>query len=171
MRPHLAALAAIGLLSPAMAADEKTPAAKAQVKGSFTMNGATYRMANAVAYTMTVDEKKRTVIVLSDKPLDAAQLKASLKKHGTAEEFDPKVNYVELTFDDKGAFQKIWMQTQDAGIRHLPAGDIKDHKGSATTSDSGVKGSAVTLGKENRKAINGHLYQFDLDFNVPLTKP
>ena len=148
------------------AAQEK----KAVAKGTFTMNGTTYKVASAVAYTRTVDDEKETVVILADKPLNAAQLKASLKKSADGSDYDPYPR-IELTFDEKGVLVYLGMQTQDAGIKHMPAGHIKDHTASATIADTSVKGSAITNGKEDRESINRHKYRFDVTFDVKLTKP
>jgi hypothetical protein len=142
---------------------------KKVAKGTFTMNGTTYKVVSALAYSTTVRDQKQTVVILADKPLNAAQLRAALKKN-EPRDFDPYPRLA-LVFDDKGVLLKMDMQTQDAGIRGLPASDIKDHKATATITEGAAKGTAATVGKEDREAINGHKYRFDVTFDVALTKP
>src|SRR4051794_33768841 len=116
MKRLMAALIAVGLLAfvGAAGAQEK----KATAKGTFTMDGTTYKVVSVLAYSTTVGEQKQTVVILADKPMNAAQLKAALKKNDPRE-FDPYPR-IALVFDDKGEFLKMDMQTQDAGIRGLP---------------------------------------------------
>lgn len=165
---RLSAAACIaGLLTLVGAAEAQEK--KGTAKGTFTMNGTTYKVVSALAYSTTVGEQKQVVVILADKPLNAALLKAALKKN-EPRDFDPFPRLA-LVFDDKGVFQKMDMQTQDAGIRGLPASDVKDHKATATITDGAVKGTAATAGKEDREAINRHKYRFDVTFDVKLTKP
>ena len=81
-------------------ADEKKPEPKPEAKGKLTLDGKAYELKNALAYETTKFDKKRTVVYLSEKPLDAAKLKASFKKKGSDEDFfafDPTSNWSLMT--------------------------------------------------------------------------
>src|SRR5262245_5411687 len=169
-RSLLTILAGIALLVGTLPAADKKPPANAAVKATMMFDGVTYRLVNALAWSMTTDEQKRTVVVLSEKPLNAAQLRASLKKNGNADDFDPPHPRLELVFDEKGMFHHMWIQTQDGGIRNLPAGDIKDHKANVTISDSEAKGTVATA-KEMFESLTKHKYSFEVTFDLKLTKP
>jgi hypothetical protein len=167
MKLLFTALASAGLLAFAGAAGAQEK--KAAAKGTFTMDGKTYKVVSALAYSTTVGEQKQTVVILADKPLNAAELKAALKKNDPAD-FNPWPR-LDLVFDEKGVLRSINIHGSEAIIKHLPAENIKDKKATATISDATVKGTAATSAKEVRETLTMHTYGFDVTFDVKLTKP
>jgi hypothetical protein len=172
MKIAIAAVFAAGLFVSVDAANAqpKKDAPKTTAGGTVTMNGKTHRLVNALAYSLTDNEQKQTVVILCDKPLNAAQLKASLKKNGNAVDFDISGQRLEFVFDDKGAFRKISIYTQDGGIRNLDATEIKDHKATVAITDTAAKGRVNTT-KANRNELTRNTYEFDVSFDLQLTKP
>src|SRR6266545_6501847 len=71
MKFAFAAVVALGsfVFVEAAQAQSKKGAPTAAAKGTFTFDDKTYKVASALAYTVTVDDKKKTVVILADKPL------------------------------------------------------------------------------------------------------
>lgn len=142
-------------------ADEKNPAAKADAKCKLTIDGKTYDLKSALAYESTKFDKKRTVIYLSEKPLDTAKLKASLKKKGNDEGFFAFAPHIHLVFDENGQLFQLALYARGANI--ILQGD-PNIKAEATISDGVAKGMAKSVKPDKD-------YEFAATFEVMLTKP
>ena len=142
-------------------ADEKKPGAKTEVQGKLTIDGKTYDLKNALAYETTKFDKKRTVIYLSEKPLDMAKLKASFKKKGNDEDFFAFEPHIRLIFDDNGQLFQLALYARGANI--ILQGD-PNIKAEAAIKEGMAKGSA----KSNKPDKD---YEFAATFEVKLTKP
>jgi hypothetical protein len=158
MKLLCAALCLTGFLSVAaiVQADEKKEA-----KGSLTLNDKTCKLEHAFAYETTKFDMKRTVIFLSEKPLDVAKLKASFKKNGNDDDFytfDPNVI---LSFDEKGKLVQISMHAKGGNI--FLQGD-PNIKAEATIKDGVAKGMAKSVKSDKD-------YTLEATFDVKLTKP
>ena len=91
-------------------ADEK----KSEAKGTLTLGEKKYAMAHAIAYeNMGPFKMKETVVILTEKPLDTAKLKASFKKNGNDEDFFPNADHIKLVFaeSDKGKLTQLAIQS------------------------------------------------------------
>ncbi len=142
-------------------ADEKKDTPKTEAKGTLTLGDKTYKLESALAYETTKFGMKRTMIYLTEKPLDTAKLKASFKKKGTDEDFftfDPNVR---LIFDDKGELVQISMHAGGGNI--ILQGD-PNIKAEAAIKDGVAKGMAKSVKPDKD-------YTFDATFDVKLTKP
>lgn len=163
-------IAGLLVLTGAAKADDKKSGRNSQATGNFVFDGTTFKIASALAYATTVGDQQQTVVILSDKPLDTAQLKRSLKKNGNDRDFNPSGSTIEFTFDDKGAFRELAIITTDGGMKHVRAESVKDHKATVTIADGSAKGR-ITVTKELRETLTKHTYRFDVTFDIPLTKP
>ena len=163
---------AAGLLAIAAvaSADDKKGGRTPEAKGTFAFDGKTYKVAGALAYATTVGDMKRTVVILCEKSLDAAQLKQSLKKYGDARDLIIYASTIEFAFDDKGTFRELAILTHDGGMKHVSADEVKDHKATVTITDAAAKGK-LTVAKENRETLTKHTYRFDVTFDLLVTRP
>jgi hypothetical protein len=159
----LAAMFAAGFfaLVPAIRADEKNDSPKAEVKGTLMLEGMTYKLENGLAYETTKFDRKRTVVYLSDKPLETTKLKASFKKKGTDEDFFASGPHIRLIFDDKGELIQISLHARGANI--ILQGD-PNIKAEAAIKDGVAKGTAKSVKPDKD-------YEFLATFDVKLTKP
>jgi hypothetical protein len=141
--------------------DDKKPELKMDAKGKLMLDGKAYDLKNALAYESTKFDKKRTVIYLSEKPLDTAKLKASFKKKGNDEDyfaFDP---HIKLIFDDKGDLFQIALYARGANV--ILQGD-PNIKAEAAIKGGVAKGMAKSIKPDKD-------YEFSVTFEVKLTKP
>jgi hypothetical protein len=147
----------------ARATEPKAPAATAT--GTLNASGTKYSLANALAYNKKVSGKARTVVYLTEKPLDTAKLKKSFKEHGNDEDFFVFDPHVQLIFDDKGALFQVVMYADGKTINLIGDDTIK---ASAKTADGKVAGRGVT--EKPAKAFGG-TFEFDVTFDVAITTP
>jgi len=142
-------------------ADEKKPESKANVKGKLTIDGKTYELKNGLAYETTKFDKKRTVVYLSEKPLDTAKLKASFKKSGNDEDFFAFEPHIRLVFDNKGDLFQITLYARGANI--ILQGD-PNIKVEAAIKDGAAAGTAKSVKPDKD-------YEFAATFEMKLMKP
>ena len=163
MKLLFAALVSAGLLTLASAAraDDKKDSPKSEVKGTLTLDGKTYKLESALAYETTKFDKKRTVIYLSEKPLDTAKLKASFKKNGNDEDFFATAPHMMLAFDDKGELFHLALYARGANI--IRQGD-PNIMAEAAVKDGNAKGMAKSMKPDKD-------YAFEVTFEVKLMKP
>jgi hypothetical protein len=163
MKSLICTFAAAGLLALAgiARADDKKAEPKAEAKGTLTLNGKTYTLACALAYETKRFDRKRTVIYLSEKPLDTAKLTASFKKTGNDEDFFAFDPHVKLVFDDKGDFFQLALYAGGANI--ILQGD-PNIKAEASIKDGSAKGMAKSVKPDKD-------YSFEVTFEAKLTKP
>jgi hypothetical protein len=156
-------LVLVGTASP----QEKKSELKSEATGTLTLGGKTYKLANALAYENTVSNRKSTVVILSEKPLDLAKLKQSFKKNGNDEDFFPFDAHVKLTFReaDKGALSQLAIYADGDNVIRI--GD-ENVKAMATFKDGTAKGSA---GTKKPDKVRNMPFEFDLTFDVKMTKP
>jgi hypothetical protein len=164
MKQHYTAFACAALLSftPITRADEKPGA---EVKGTLVMGEHTYKLAHALAYQTKIGSHQRTVVYLSEKPLDTAKLKQSFKKNGTDEGFFASGPHVHLILDDKGGLAQIALYAEGDNV--ILSGD-NNISCSATLKDGSAKGTAGT--NKPGKSFSG-AYTFEVTFDVKLIKP
>ena len=158
---HAALLTAV-LFVPAAGADDKP---STEAKGTLTLSGKTYKMASALAYENTVRNRKETVVILSEKPLDVDKLKASFKKNGNDDDFYPFDVHVKLTFDGSGELQQLSVHAAGANI--IRSGD-PNIKATATIKDGVAKGASGTAKPDKFRDLP---FEFEIAFDVKLTKP
>ena len=133
---------------------------KSEATGALTMGDNTYKLAKVLAYEMTRSNRKETVVILSEKPLDTAKLKQSLKKNGTDDDFFPLGAHVKLRFDDKGALAQTAIYADGANI--IGSGD-DNIKATATIKDGTAKGKA---GMDKPAKFFKMSYRFQVTFDV-----
>src|SRR5262245_6508882 len=164
MKLHYPSFACATLLSVvAVARADEKPGA--EVKGTLVMGGNTYKLANALAYETKIGSHQRTVVILSEKPLDTAKLKQSFKKNGNDEDFFASGPHVQLILDDKGGLAQIAIHAAGDNVNLIGDDNIKCD---ATLKEGRAKGSAGT--KKPGKSFSG-AYTFEATFDVKLTKP
>src|SRR5262249_13350553 len=100
--------------------DEK-PAAT----GSLKLGDKTYKMENAVAFDSKRGDKKRTVVLLSEKPADLAKLKKSLKAKGNDDDYFLFEPHLKLIFDEKGALFQVVIFADGANINEIQSANFK----------------------------------------------
>jgi hypothetical protein len=161
MKSLLAGLVAAGLLAFVGAgwAGEKD-APKTEGKGTLTLGGKTYQLANALAYEQTVFRKKEIAVILSEKPLDTAKLLQSLKKNGNDDDFFPTQVHVKLSLD--GAGELLQLSVHAGGDNIIRSGD-RNIKTSAAVKDGSVKGTA---GTKTDDQVRDKTFKFDVTFDV-----
>jgi len=142
-------------------ADEKKPDPKPEAKGKLMLDGKAYELKNALAYETTKFDKKRTVVYLSEKPLEMAKLKASFKKKGNDEDFFAFDPHIKLVFDDKADLFQIALYARGANV--ILQGD-PNIKAEAAIKDGKAKGMAKSIKPDKD-------YEFGATFEVKLTKP
>lgn len=157
----LAAVAAMCLL-PALPADE----AKDEVKGKLVLGAKTYEFKNVLAYETTKSGKKRTVIMLTEKPVKLEKLKESFKNKGDDSEFFSFDDNLKLIFDEKGELLQMVIFA-DPGKNINNIGD-ENVKADVKFADSRATGTAKMTKAD--KAF-GEEYHFDVTFKVKLWKP
>ena len=133
---------------------------KSKAKGTLTLDGTTYRLANALAYEQTVFNKKETVVLLSEKPIDTAKLVQSLKKNSNDDDFNPVVPYVKLSLD--GAGQLLQLHVYAGGANIIRSGD-RNVVTKATIQGGMAKGTA---GMKNADTFRDKPFSFDSEFEV-----
>lgn len=138
---------------------------KKENQGTLTLGEKTYKFASALAYETTISKKKRTVVILSEKPLNTAKLKESFKKNGNDQDFFSFDPNVKLLFDEKQAFLQLVIFADGANINLVGDDNIK---ATATFKDGTAKGKAGTV--KPGKSFNS-TYQFEVTFDVKLMKP
>lgn len=147
----------------AHAAEPKAPATTAT--GTFSASATKYSLANALAYSKKIGDKTRTVVYLTEKPLDTDKLKKSLKDHGTDKDFFVFKPHVQLIFDDKGELFQVVMYAEGKTINLIGDDTIK---ASAKIADGKVAGKGKT--EKPAKAF-GDTFEFDVTFDVAITAP
>jgi hypothetical protein len=157
----LLAVLTVPVPSPAAEPKASTPSAS----GTLTVDGKKYTFTSALAYNKKASGKTRTVVYLTEKPLDTTKLKQSLKKDGTDDGFSVFEPHVELIFDDKGALFQTVMYAEGKTVNEIGSDDIK---GAAKLGDGKATGKANT--EKPIKAFGGSM-AFDATFDVKLTAP
>jgi len=145
------------------AAEPKAPATTAT--GFFKAGAAKYSLASALAYKKEIGGKTRSVVYLTEKPLDTTKLKKSLKEHGGDKEFYVFDPHVQLVFDDKGALVQVVMYAEGKTINLIGDDTIK---ASAKFADGKVAGKGVT---EKPSKAFGETFEFEVTFDVAITTP
>jgi len=109
-----------------------TNASKLANKGTLTIGKKTYKLSSAVAYQTKQFDDPVTVIVLSEKPLKLAKIKAALGKKSLEDYFE-YVPQVKLTIDAEDKVQSLFLwadSTSISGNENL-AGDVVIEDGRA----------------------------------------
>ena len=157
-------LGLVGMLAFCVTGKAAEPKASAATATGFLKAGGTkYSLANALAYNKKVSGKTRTVVYLTEKPLDTAKLKKSFKQHGDDQDFFVFDPHVQLIFDDKGALFQVVMYAEGKTINLIGDDTIK---ASAKIADDKVVGKGLT--EKPAKAFS-ETFEFDLTFDVALT--
>ncbi|MCI0379506.1 MAG: hypothetical protein L0215_18005 [Gemmataceae bacterium] len=140
---------------------------KSEANGTLTLGDKTIKLASALAYENKSSNRKETVVILSEKPLDTAKLKQSFKKNGNDDDFNPSETHVKLTFDDRDRGELSQLTISAGGGVFLRSGD-RNIKVAATIKDGVAKGKAFMqkADKFREKPIT-----FEVTFDVKLTKP
>ena len=159
----LSSLALCVALNTGPAQDKKDKPVKT-VTGTLTMGDATYKLESAVAFETTHSNKKRTAVLLSEKPVDLAKLKASLKKNGNDDDYFLTKPNVKLIFDEKGELAQLVIYADGANVNLIGSDKVK---ATATIKDGVVRGKG---GMEKPEKFFDMKYTFDVEFNVKLLK-
>ena len=101
---------------------------------------------------------KETVVILTEKPLDTAKLKASFKKNGNDDDFFPNADHIKLVFaeNDKGKLTQLAIQSGGGAV--IRQGD-KNIRAEATVKDGSVQGTAGTVKADK---VRDKLFEFDV---------
>jgi hypothetical protein len=107
-------------------------ASKLANSGTLTIGNQTYNLQNAVAYAVNQFDKPMTAVVLSEKPLDLAKLKAALGKKSADDYFGFMV-HVKLLIDadDNISAMQLWADNASISGNSDLAGDIVIEDGRA----------------------------------------
>jgi hypothetical protein len=100
--------------------------------GTLTLGNKTYRLPSVVAYEMKQFDKPMTTVVLSEKPLNLAKVKAALGKKSADDyfEFVPQVKLV-IDADDHISSMQLWADNSSISGSGDLAGDIAIEDGRA----------------------------------------
>ena len=151
--------AIFGLVSP-VSADEK-----AEASGTLKLGDKSYKLQNSVAFDVTRGNKKRLVVLLSEKPADMAKLKKSLKAKGNDDDYFLFEPHLKLIFDEKGALFQVVIFADGANINEIQSDNFK-----ATVA---VK-DGVASGKGNQVKPDkffGKEFTFEVAFDAKMIKP
>lgn len=135
-----------------------TDAPKLANSGTLSLNNATYKLPNVVAYEVKVFDEKRTALFFSEKPINLEKLKASLKKDGTDDglfEFQPQVR---LQIDSLDAVKQMHLWADNTSIS-----SNADITGDLVIEDGRARGTAK-LTKPGE--FFGKPYTFEVTFDV-----
>ena len=149
----------------AVSADEKKDTPKPEAKGALTIGDKTHTFENALAYETKKGTNRRTVVILTEKPLDTAKLKLSFEKNGNDEDFFARVPHVKLSFDDRGGLVQTSIYADGGNIGR--SGD-PNVKATATIKDGSAKGKAGMLKPDE---AFGKVFTFEVTFDVKLMTP
>jgi hypothetical protein len=138
---------------------------KSDAKGTLTIEGKTYTLVNALAYEQIVFKKQEIALILSEKPLDTAKLKQSLKKNGNDDDFFPLDPHVKLSLDGAGELLQLSIHVGGANI--IRSGD-RNVQTKITIQEGVVKG---TSGMTKADTFRDKPFKFDVSFDVKLMKP
>ncbi|MCK5680179.1 hypothetical protein KAI46_05140 [bacterium] len=131
--------------------------------GFLSVAGEIYSFKHSMAYKTKSGEHEKTVVIVSDTPIDRDKLKAKVKKLGTWTGFQ---NHVMITFDQKGqpASFSLWVK-QDSTSVSSPGSDLK--------SDVLIEGDQI-IGKVMMKATETQFesdYYFEVAFKTDIITP
>jgi hypothetical protein len=100
--------------------------------GTLTLGNRTYRLTSAVAYPTKQFDEPVTAIVLSERPLNVARIKAAMGKKSIEDyfEFVPQVRLI-VDADDKVRSQFIWADNTSLSGNESLAGDVAIEAGRA----------------------------------------
>lgn len=139
-------------------AKQLTDASKLETSGKMLADGKTIKLANVVAYEMKVFDEKRVAIFFTEKPVNLAKLKESLKKMGNDDglfEVQPQVK-VEIDKNDRLAMMHLW-------VNNVSLNSNADLVGDVIVEDGRARGT-VKLGKPAE--FFDKEYSFELTFDV-----
>lgn len=135
--------------------------AKLPNAGKLTIGGTVYSLAHVTAYETRQSDKTVTAVLLTERPINLAKLKASLSKPAQNDddfnEFQPQIRVV---FDEREQWHGLsfWadgLSVSASGSEHI--------KASAVIEDGRVRGSAKTTEPGD---IFGKKYSFDITFDA-----
>ena len=95
------------------------------VKGSLVMGETTITFANVIAYETKRSDKKRTVVIFSEKPLKIDKLKESFKSKGDDSDFFAFESHLKLIFDEKGELLQMVIYSEGKNINLSGDDNIK----------------------------------------------
>lgn len=139
-------------------AKQLTDAPKLETIGKMLADGKTIKLANVVAYETKVFDERRVAIFFTEKPINLAKLKDSLKKNGTDDglfEVQPQVK-VEIDKNDRPAMMRLW-------VNNVSLNSNADLVGDVIIEDGRARGT-VKLGKPAE--FFDKEYSFELTFDV-----
>ncbi|MCA9249011.1 MAG: hypothetical protein KDA42_17920 [Planctomycetales bacterium] len=145
--------------SPALA--QQPAATKDLAKGKLTLGGKGYVLMHGVAYQAKFFDEMMTHIMLSDRAIDASELKKSLAKDGTDDHFFPFQPQAKVSFtaDGEPSFSNAWAANHSLSVSGPRlTGEIRAENGR-------VRGEAVLAGKEDSPTGDAN---FEITFDLPL---
>lgn len=162
MKQSIAAVLLITLATSVVPADEP----KDEVKGKLVLGAKTYEFKNILAYETMKSGKKRTVVMMSEKPVKLDKLKESFKSKGDDSEFFTFDDNLKLVFDEKGELlQMVIYASPGKNINNIGDDNVK---ADVKFTDGTAKGTAKTAKPD---IAFGEEYHFQVEFNVKLWKP
>lgn len=126
--------------------------------GSVTVGDKTFKLAHAIAYEVNVDGERRTVVMLSQKPINRNKLDALLKKSGNDESyFEPQAHVrILINDEDKVVSTSLWADdVSSSGNSEL--------KGSVLVEEGRARG---TLTPAAPRKFFDRVITFELSFDV-----
>jgi hypothetical protein len=135
-----------------IASKRLTDAPKLPTSGKLTIGNQTYKLNNAVAYQMKQFDEPMTSVVLSEKPLNMAKLKAAMGKKAADDyfEFIPQVRLLIDAADNVSSIS-IWADNTSISTNGKLAGDI-------VIEDGRARGTVKTTKPDD--------YSFEVSFDV-----
>jgi hypothetical protein len=132
-------------------------APKLASSGTLTLGNKTYKLAHVVAYEMMQFDKPMTTVVLSEKPLNLAKLKAALGKKAADDyfEFTPQVKFV-IDSEDNVSSMHFWADNTSVSGNSDLTGDVVIEDGRAR--------GTVKMTKPGE--FFDKQYRFDVSFDV-----
>ncbi len=135
-----------------------TDAPKLANSGKLTMGNTTTKLSSVVAYEVKVFDETRTIVLISEKPIDLEKLKASLKKDANDDglfEFQPQVR-LQIESSDTVTQLRLWADNTSINSNADLAGDV-------VIEDGRVRGTAK-LSKPGE--FFGKTYTFEVTFDT-----
>jgi hypothetical protein len=131
--------------------------------GTLTIGNKTYKLSSVVAYEMKQFDKPMTTVVLSEKPLNLAKLKAALEKKTAADHFEFTAQ-VKLLIDAEDNISSMQLWADNASISGSGSSDMA---GDIVIEDGRARGTAK-LTKPGE--FFGKTYNFEASFDVDVLR-
>ena len=130
--------------------------------GKLTFGDGEWKLAHVVAYEVKQFDEIVTKVLVSEKPINMAKLKASLAKDGTDDGIIELQPNVDLIIDDNDSLQRVSIWVDGASVS-----SNADLEGDITIADGRVRGTAKL---SEPGTVSDKTYNFNVSFDLEVMK-